>query len=159
MIPSFDPSRDLSIARVIRAPRAAVWDAWADPRSLEQWWTPAPTECRVVTLELAAGGGFVTQMREPGAPFVPHMDACFLEVVERERIVFTNLLTGGWRPARQGFVSAVLSFADHDEGTLYAAHVLHAGAEARQTHLDLGFADGWGSVAAQLAAFAEARVN
>jgi len=40
--PIFDPTRDLQISRVIKAPRRTVWRAWTDPASFEQWWVPAP---------------------------------------------------------------------------------------------------------------------
>jgi uncharacterized protein YndB with AHSA1/START domain len=33
----FDPDLDLTISRVIKAPRQAIWNAWADPRNLEKW--------------------------------------------------------------------------------------------------------------------------
>lgn len=89
-----NPDLDLSIERVIRAPRKAVWDAWTDPASVAQWWIPAPTLCRVDRLEVCPGGAFVTRMSEDGVTFVPHVDACFLVVDELERIVFTNTVTG-----------------------------------------------------------------
>ena len=31
-----NPELDLTLGRVIKASRAAVWNAWTDPRSLEQ---------------------------------------------------------------------------------------------------------------------------
>ena len=158
-LPTFDATRDLSIRRIIRAPRAAVWAAWTDAASFAQWWLPAPTRCEIVAFDPRPGGALHTRMSEAGGPFVPHMDACFLEVVKEERIVFTNALSAGWRPAPGGFMSAVISFADHPEGTDYRSHVLHKDAADRQTHIDYGFDEGWGSVIGQLAALVERRVN
>lgn len=154
-VPGFDATRDLAIGRVIRAPRAAVWAAWADPACFAQWWLPAPTRCEIVAFELRPGGALRTRMSEAGAPFVPHMDACFLEVIEGERIVFTDALGAGWRPAAGGFMTAVISLSDHPDGTDYRAHVMHKDATDRQAHLDYGFDDGWGTVIAQLAALVE----
>ena len=37
---NIDPELDLTLERIIRAPRAAVWDAWTDPASLASWWLP-----------------------------------------------------------------------------------------------------------------------
>ena len=51
-----NPDLDLTLQRVIRAPRAAVWRAWTDPSQLEQWWVPAPTVARVDRLEARPGG-------------------------------------------------------------------------------------------------------
>ena len=49
-----NPDLDLTMARVIRAPRAAVWSAWTDPSRFEKWWIPAPALCRVDRLDVAA---------------------------------------------------------------------------------------------------------
>ena len=43
------------------------------------------------------------------AHFAPHLSACFLDVDEHERIVFTNALVGGWRPAEQPFMTAIIT--------------------------------------------------
>ena len=86
---------DLTISRVIAAPRSRVWRAWADPARLAQWWIPAPAACEVVALDLRPGGAFETRMSEDGGEFQPHLSGCFLDVVEGERIVFTNALLGG----------------------------------------------------------------
>jgi uncharacterized protein YndB with AHSA1/START domain len=152
-----NPELDLTLRRIIRAPRGAVWRAWTDPAQLEQWWTPAPTLTRVDRLEVRPGGGFVTFMSEDGQSFVPHTDAVFLLVEEEHRLVFTNSLNSAWRPAAPEPVamSAEFVFGEHPEGTDYQVTVRHGDPAARGRHEDLGFFDGWGTVTAALAAFAE----
>jgi uncharacterized protein YndB with AHSA1/START domain len=153
-----DPELDLQIDRVMRAPRARVWRAWTDAHDLARWWLPAPMQCRVDRLDVVSGGAFVTSMSEDGVTFVPHLDACFVLVEPGERIVFTNALDSRWRPADPEPVTmtAEITFADHPEGTEYRAVVRHADAASRKQHEQLGFAEGWGTVTAQLAAIAEA---
>jgi len=152
-----NPDLDLTLERVIRAPRDVVWRAWTDPERLGRWWLPAPYVCRVERLEPRPGGGFVTSMSEDGTAYVPHLDACFLVVEERERIVFTNAIDSGWRPAAPQPVSitAEFRFGEHPDGTDYRVVVRHADPESRSRHEELGFHDGWGTVTAQLAAYAE----
>ncbi|WP_275293659.1 MULTISPECIES: SRPBCC domain-containing protein [unclassified Amycolatopsis] len=152
-----NPDLDLSLDRVIRAPRKRVWDAWTDPASLAQWWIPAPLRCRVEELDVRAGGAFVTRMSEDGDTFVSHLDACFLVVEDYERIVFTNALDSSWRPANPQPVAmtAEIVLRDHPDGTDYRVVVRHGDPAARERHADLGFADGWGTVTAQLARVAE----
>ncbi|WP_134663086.1 MULTISPECIES: SRPBCC domain-containing protein [unclassified Amycolatopsis] len=152
-----NPDLDLSLGRVIRAPRKRVWDAWTDPASLAQWWIPSPLRCRVEELDVRAGGAFVTRMSEDGDIFVPHLDACFLVVEDFERIVFTNALDSAWRPANPQPVAmtAEIVLRDHPDGTDYRVVVRHGDPAARERHADLGFADGWGTVTAQLARVAE----
>ncbi|MGW4399081.1 SRPBCC domain-containing protein [Amycolatopsis nivea] len=152
-----NPDLDLSLDRVIRAPRKRVWDAWTDPASLAQWWIPAPLRCRVEELDVRAGGAFVTRMSEDGAAFVPHLDACFLVVEDYERLVFTNALDSAWRPANPQPVAmtAEIVLRDHPDGTDYRVVVRHGDPAARERHADLGFADGWGTVTGQLARVVE----
>lgn len=155
MTHALNPELDLEISRIIKAPRRAVWDAWAKAERFAQWWIPEPALCRVLELDLRPGGAMRTEMSENGGPFVPHMDACYLDVAEGRRIVFTNALTGGWRPAAQPFITAVITLDDHDLGTAYRAVVMHKSPEDRGMHMELGFCDGWGTVAGQLAKLVE----
>lgn len=156
MMSAANPELDLTISRIIKAPPLLVWRAWSDPKSFAQWWIPAPTKCRVIDMDLRPGGSFVTQMSEEGRPFVPHLAGCFLEIVHSERIVFTNALTGNYRPAEQGFMTAVIMFKEHVEGTEYISVAMHKDRADRNKHEELGFHDGWGTVVAQLAALVEA---
>jgi uncharacterized protein YndB with AHSA1/START domain len=152
--------RDLFISRIIKAPRAAVWRAWTDPASFEQWWIPQPLKCKVVQMDLRPGGAFITQMSENGADYTPHLNACFLAIDNLERIVFTNALLGGWRPAEEYYptaLTAIITLRDHPDGTDYAAHVMHRTDADRRIHEEMGFAEGWGTVLGQLARLLEPR--
>lgn len=152
-----NPDLDLKISRVLKAPPAVVWDAWADPRKLERWWVPAPSKVRVLSLDLTPGGAFVTEIDEAGTgtAFTPHMNACFLDVQPLKRIVFTDTLTAGWRPSAQPFMTGVFSFDEHPGGTEYVAYAMHKSPDDRKMHADLGFFDGWGTVTEQLAQMVE----
>ena len=152
-----NPDLDLTLQRVIRAPRAVVWRAWTDPSHLEQWWVPAPAVARVDRLEVQPGGAFVTRISDDGVEFGPHMDASFLVVDDRERLVFTNAVDSRWRPTRPDPIAMIAEIVlrDHPDGTDYRVVVRHGDPAARARHEELGFFDGWGSVTGQLAAFVE----
>ncbi len=152
-----NPDLDLTLQRVIRAPRAVVWRAWTDPSQLEQWWVPAPAVARVDRLEAQPGGAFVTRISDDGVEFGPHMDASFLVVDDRERLVFTNAVDSRWRPTRPDPIAMVAEIVlrDHADGTDYRVVVRHGDPAARARHEELGFFDGWGAVTGQLAAFVE----
>ena len=153
-----DPELDLTISRIIAAPRQDVWGAWADPRNLEKWWLPAPAKCRVNELDLRPGGAFRTEMSGDGGEFQPHLDACFLDVEEGSRIAFTTALKGDWRPAEGGLIiSAVITLTDHPDGTAYESLVMHATPGERDRHDELGFQEGWGTTNRQLAELVEPR--
>jgi uncharacterized protein YndB with AHSA1/START domain len=152
-----NPDLDLTVERIIRAPRAVVWRAWTDPARFAQWWVPAPTVCRVDRLDVRPGGGIVTQLSDDGVQFGPHLDATFLVVDELERLVYTNAIDSTLHPANPSpiAITAEVTLADHPDGTDYRIIVRHADPDARALHEKLGFADGWVSVTEQLAAVAE----
>lgn len=155
MTDRLDPALDLEIVRIIKAPRQAVWNAWTNPDSFAKWWVPAPALCKVVALDCRPGGAMVTEISEDGALFTPHMDACFLDIEPGRRIVFTNALVGGWRPAENPFMTAIITLADHDLGTAYSARAMHRNEADQKLHDEMGFFDGWGTVTEQLAHLVE----
>jgi uncharacterized protein YndB with AHSA1/START domain len=136
---------ELTLTRLMRAPRAAVWAAFAG--QLDQFWCPRPWRAEVVAQELRPGGRFDTVMHGPDGE--RHAaDGVFLEVIPAERVVFTDAFTSGWVPAGP-FMVGVLAFADEDGGTRYTASVRHWRAEDADRHRAMGFADGWGKAAEQ----------
>ncbi|QIM18031.1 polyketide cyclase [Leucobacter coleopterorum] len=152
-----NPELDLTIERVIRAPRAAVWDAWTTPDLFSQWWIPKPYLCRVDSFTPKSGGGFITSMSEDGREYGPHMDAAFLVVDRHERLVFTNAVDSKLRPASPApvAVSGEVTLADHPEGTLYRIIARHGTPEALAQHNELGLFEGWTFVTEQLANLVE----
>lgn len=153
-----NPDLDLTVSRVIRAPRGHVWRAWTDPERLQRWFVPAPGVVRVERLEAIAGGAFVTSFSEDGVEFGPHIDGAILVADEGERLVYTTGLDHELRPAADAPIAmtAVLTFEEHPDGTEFRAVVRHGDAAARALHEEHGFADGWGVVTEQLAAIVEA---
>jgi uncharacterized protein YndB with AHSA1/START domain len=152
-----NPDLDLTLQRVIHAPRATVWDAWTDPSRLAQWWVPAPTVVRIDRLDVRPGGAFVSRVSDDGVEFAPHVDASFVVVDQFERLVFTNAIDSQWRPASPDPVAMVaeIVLGDHPDGTDYRLVVRHGDPAARTRHEQLGFFDGWGTVTEQLAALVE----
>lgn len=155
MTETFNPDLDLKISRIIRAPRRLVWNAWTDKASLEQWWVPHPGQCRVDKMELHPGGAFETRYSEDGREFGQHVSGCFLAVDHEERLVFTDALTAGFRPSAQPFLTAVMTFRDHSDGMEYVAYAMHNNLADRDRHAEMGFFDGWNTVAEQLAQLVE----
>lgn len=148
-----DPERDLVLARVIRAPRAALWRAWTEPALLMRWFAPAPWTVPVAELDVQPGGASLVVMRGPDGTEMPN-HGVYLEVVAGERLVFTDAYRAGWAPSAKPFMTVILSFADEAGGTRYTARVRHWSAEDRAAHEAMGFHRGWGLCTDQLAALA-----
>lgn len=154
---SIDPQLDLTLQRVIRAPRDRIWRAWTEADQLQQWWVPAPAVARIDRLDVRPGGAFVTSLRDDGETFSPHTDGIFLVVEPETRLVFSNAIDSAWRPAKPAPVvmTAEIRLVDHAEGIDYQVTVRHGSREDRDLHVSLGFFEGWGAVTAALAAIAE----
>jgi len=143
-------STDLVISRLVRAPRAKLWQAWADPKLLKEWWCPRPWTTEVREFDLRPGGAFYNFMRGPDGGTSDNPGA-FLEVVPQERIVFTSMLTGGWRPNTPWLpFTAIITMADEASGTRYVATVMHPDPATRDKHDEMGFHEGWGTCITQL---------
>lgn len=142
---------DLVITRLVRAPRTLLWQAWMEPALLKQWWCPRPWTTEVRAFEPRPGGAFHTFMRGPDGDTSDN-HGCFLEVIPQARIVFTSMLTGGWRPNTPWMAfTATITMADEGEDTRYVAKVMHPDQAVRDRHEQLGFFDGWNTCIDQLA--------
>jgi uncharacterized protein YndB with AHSA1/START domain len=154
----FDPRLDLLLERVVDVPPGLVWAAWTVPEHLKRWFTPAPWTTVDCEIDLRPGGIFRTVMRSPEGQEFPGV-GCYLEIVENERLAFTNALEPGYRPANSPpdvlAFTAVISLEPHGKGTKYTALAMHKDEEGRKRHEAMGFRDGWGKALDQLVALAK----
>ncbi len=146
--------RELIITRVIDAPREKVYRAWTDPERLKQWFAPKPWTTPVVETDVRAGGSSFIVMRGPDGHEFPNRGV-YLEVVENERLVFTDAYTRAWEPSTKPFMTVIVTLDDLGGRTRYTARVLHWSAEDRDKHAKMGFHQGWNQCADQLANLVE----
>jgi uncharacterized protein YndB with AHSA1/START domain len=146
--------RDLILTRIIAAPPEKVFQAWTDPVLLKQWFTPPPWTTPAAEMDVRPGGSSLIVMRGPNGTEVPNRGV-YLEVVENERLVFTNAYTEAWEPSDKPFMTVILTFEDEDGGTKYTALVRHWTIADREAHEKMGFHTGWPIATEQLAALVE----
>jgi uncharacterized protein YndB with AHSA1/START domain len=150
---TLDPETDLTFTRTLKAPRRIVWDCWTTPRHIKAFFVPRPHQVTACDIDLRVGGRFDTTFLVDGAEMENR--GVFLEVVDGEKLVFTDTYTEGWKPAPDPFMTAILLLADAEGGgTTYTAIARHRSPEARKTHEDMGFYSGWGTVVDQLEEYA-----
>ena len=143
--------RELTITRLIDAPREKVYRAWTDPELIVQWFTPPPWKTIRAEMDVRAGGSSVVTMQSPDGREIPN-PGVYLEVVPNERLVFTDAYASAWEPSAKPFMTVVLTFEDEDGKTRYTARVKHWTAADREAHEKMGFEAGWGIATDQLAA-------
>lgn len=146
-----DPNLDLVLERIIDIPRELVWQAWTKPEHITKWFTPAPWQTVSCDIDLKPGGAFNTVMRSPDGEDRPN-SGCFLEIIPMERLVFTDALLPGFRPATEPFFTGVIQLESVPGGTKYTAIARHATEEIARSHEKMGFSKGWGKALDQLVA-------
>jgi uncharacterized protein YndB with AHSA1/START domain len=144
-------SRELSLSRIINAPREQFFKAWTDAELLKQWFAPRPWTTPRAELDVRPGGANLIVMRGPAGQEFPNR-GIYLEVVPDERLVFTDAYTGSWEPAEKPFMTVILTFEDLGGKTRYTARVLHWTVADRERHEQMGFHAGWGQCTDQLEA-------
>ena len=144
-------NRELILTRIIDAPQAKLFRAWTEPALLKQWFTPRPWTTPVVETDVRPGGANFFLMRCPDGTETPHRGV-YLEVVENERLVFTDAYVSAWEPSDKPFMTVILTFEDLGGKTRYTARVVHWTEADRETHEKMGFAQGWGTATDQLTA-------
>jgi uncharacterized protein YndB with AHSA1/START domain len=151
---TLDPTVDLSFTRLLNAPRGIIWDCWTKAEHIPHFFIPAPHRVTACDIGLRVGGRFNTTFEVDGTEMVNR--GVYLDLVPREKLVFTDGYTEGWKPAAEPFMTAILLLADAGDGqTSYTAIARHRTPEARQALEDMGFYVGWGMVATQLEDYAQ----
>lgn len=146
-----DAQHELVLERVFDAPPEKVFKAWTDPAILPRWFAPRPFTTPKVEIDLRPGGVFNVVMRSEDGTEYPN-PGVVLEVVPGRKLVTTDAFGPGWVPAGQPFMVAEVTFEPLEGGkTRYTARARHWTAEAKAQHEQMGFHEGWGQCADQLA--------
>jgi uncharacterized protein YndB with AHSA1/START domain len=146
--------RELVLTRLIDAPREKLFRCWTEPKLLKQWFAPLPYTITHAELDVRSGGSNYIVMRSPEGQDMP-LRGVYLEVVPNERVVFTDAYTRPWEPSDKPFFTGIITFEDEGGKTRYTARALHWTAEDCEAHAKMGFHEGWGQCADQMAALAK----
>lgn len=134
---------ELHAARVIRADRQTVFDAWTRPEQVKRWWGPPPYSCPVAEIDLRVGGAFRLANLGPEGETI-WISGTF------SRVEAPSALSYSWQlstlPPEPSQVH--VEFVEHPEGTeVRVHHERFASVEVRDQH-----AEGWAGCLGKLAA-------
>jgi uncharacterized protein YndB with AHSA1/START domain len=90
--PKTQAEREIVMPRTFDAPRAIVFKAWTDPKQLKLWWGPKGFTNPTCEADARVGGAWRIVMRSPDGREYP-CEGVYRELVEPERLVFTNIAT------------------------------------------------------------------
>ena len=80
---------DISITRILNAPRELVFRVWTDPEHIKHWWGPAGFTNTISRMEFKNGGLWEFIMHGPDGTDYPNVLE-FVEIVKNEKIVLMH---------------------------------------------------------------------
>jgi uncharacterized protein YndB with AHSA1/START domain len=150
------PTFMLTQTRVIRAPRARVYEAWTNPEIMQQWMGPVGRHCPSASLDVRVGGAYRIEIVPDNLPPIEG-EACgerrtaaignYTKVVPNQLLQFT--WAADWNPGEQSLVT--VSLKDVDGGTEIT--ILHENFN-KEASRD-GHNQGWAGSLDKLAAMVE----
>jgi uncharacterized protein YndB with AHSA1/START domain len=154
--PKINPTLDLVLERTVDIRPQLVWDAWTKPEHIVKFFTPKPWETPECRVDLRPGGEFYFLMRSPEGEEFPNT-CCYLEIEPGRKLVWTNVLGAGYRPASLSdqdlAMTATILIEPQGQGTKYTAIAQHRSEADVTRHEEMGFHDGWSTVVDQLVAY------
>jgi len=132
----------LTQTRIIRAPRAKVYDAWTNPEIMEQWFGSPMMYCSSASLDVRVGGSYRIEAIRKEATTVSAQDICdgrpfnavtgeYTKVIPNALLQFTWI--AAWAPEEKSLVT--VSLKDAPGGTeLTVLHERFASETSRDAH-------------------------
>ena len=112
--------RELTLTRVLDAPRELVFRMWTDPQHVAKWWGPQGFATISLEMDPRPGGAYRASMRSPeGAVYCRR--GVYREIVPPGRLAFTF----AWEDAAGDLGHETLvtvTFAEHGGKTLLTLH-------------------------------------
>lgn len=143
-------SHELVLTRVFDAPAAKVYRCWTEPDLIRKWFAPRPFTTPIVETDVRVGGSSYFVMQDEAGNRYPNRGV-YLEVVPGRKIVFTDAFTSAWKPSAKPFFVGEIRFEEENGRTTYTAIARHWTKEDKEAHEQMGFHEGWGQCADQLA--------
>ncbi len=79
--------RELSITRILNAPRELVWKVWTEPEHIKQWWGPNGFTSTIHKMDVKPGGEWLLIMHGPDGVDYPNK-ITYIEVKKPERLIY-----------------------------------------------------------------------
>jgi len=118
--------RELVITRTINGPARIVFEAFAKPELLKQWWVPKSTGVSLLSCEadVRVGGRYRLVFGHDDAPKPMEFFGRYLEVTPYSRLVWTN------EEGEDGGAVTTVTFEERAGKTLLVMHDLYPSKEA-----------------------------
>jgi uncharacterized protein YndB with AHSA1/START domain len=125
--------RELTITRLLNAPRNLVFNVWTQPAHFTQWLGPKDFVATSCQMDVRPGGTYRACIRSPEGS--DHwMQGVYREIVEPERLVFTFAwLDEDGQPKHETLIT--VTFTEQNNQTLMTFHqAIFESTESRNAH-------------------------
>ena len=146
------PKNEVTLVRLLNAPREKVWRAWREPEALKHWWgLPNGATMPTCTIDFRVGGVLHCQIMHRGTEI--WFKWIYREIIEGERLVLEQHLSDASAreldsPARP--VSTITMRLEEANGKTKLT-VTHAGMASEKYPAE-NYAQGWSESLDRLAA-------
>jgi uncharacterized protein YndB with AHSA1/START domain len=149
--------------RVFDAPRASLWDAFADPEKLAKWWGPHGWETTIKTFEFRPQGTWHYGMKcvdENQGEFFGQESwgkAIFSEIEEPEKIVYKDAFADADGNTNDTMPVGVttIEFSENDGKTRVMSRTKYDKPEELEAVTNMGMEEGFSQTWDRLAEFVE----
>lgn len=134
--------KELTLTRILDAPRDLVFKVWTDPVHLARWWGPNGFSNPVCELDLRPGGAIHIDMKDPDGVVFP-MGGTVQEVVAPERFVFTATAMHDDQGEPQLETHNTITLEDYNDKTRLTLEVVVLNASEKAALALAGMEQGW----------------
>ena len=113
-------NRELSISRLLDAPRDLVWKMWTEPEHIKHWWGPSGFTNTIFKMDVKPGGEWEFIMHGPDGTDFKNKHI-YHEVVKPERLVLDHVTAPKFR--------ITATFTEQGNKTLLTLHSVFESAE------------------------------
>lgn len=138
--------REYVITRTFDAPARLLFEAYAKPEYIRQWFGPKSWPVTLCEMDFRVGGRFRLALTGPSGRQNTPFGGTYLDIVPNRRIVYDN----GFETPGAGRTIVTVTFDEHDGRTTLTIHTLFASAAMKRAYLGVGFAGGSNSALDQL---------
>ena len=108
----------------------------------KKWPMPPPVKTISRIHQFCPGGAFDCLINLPGGSEFGG-EGCFLLTETHRSIVFTDCLTGGWRPNEESFFTLIFDMEEIDSGVQATVTALHKNENDPHKHIGNSFEQAW----------------
>ena len=124
--------RELSISRVLNAPRELVWEVWTNPEHIKNWWGPEGFSNTISTMNIEPEGVWEFVMHGPDGTDYKNKHI-YKEIIKPEKLVLDHVSTPKFR--------MTATFEAQGNKTLVTLHSVFESAEQLQEVIKVFKAD------------------